>query len=495
LVHGEPLGYVVDNSTPIRVRFVATNPPPPGDFVVIGGSNVVALVERVGTRSVSMAALSGVYEPNLVARLSKLSNDVFFECVAEVVGVFEGGRLVLPRRPPLPGEPVYRAPSSLLQEIFGGSEPYRIRLGVLAARPEVPVYIDVNKLVTRHLAILAVTGAGKSNTVAVIADRLVRIGGTVVIMDFHGEYVDSDIGGKVNVVEPVLNPQTMTLNELMVLLGIEPHYYHQERVLRKAYERVVQEQAGKPFLERLRQAVESLRGREDARAVVAVANKIEGLLEKYGDVLRDDVPDILSRLKPGYANVVDLGRVDEDAADVVVSHVLRRLLAERKRMVLLGRGFPSPVMVFVEEAHVLAPRDRSTLSKYWMARIAREGRKFGVGLAIVSQRPKIVDQDILSQMNSKIVLRIVEPSDQRYVREASELLSEELAEQLSSLNTGEAIVIGPIVPVPVIVKVDYYRGRKGGADPDVVGEWVKLRQELESARKLVDELSSLTSIG
>ncbi len=491
----EPLGYVIDNSTPTRVRFVATDPPPPGDFVLVGeGDGVLALVEAVGTRSVSMSALSGVYEPSIVARLSRMSNDVFFECVAEVVGVYRDGALVLPRRPPLPGEPVYRAPDELLSEIFGGSEPYKVRLGVLAARPTVPVYIDVNKLVTRHLAILAVTGAGKSNTVAVIADRLVRIGGTVVILDFHGEYVGSDIGGGVNVVEPLLNPRSLSLSELLVLLGIEPHYYHQERVLRRAYERAIADPSG-PFLERLLKAVESLRGKEEPRAVAAVANKVEALVEKYGDVLRDDVPDVISRLRPGRANVIDLGRLDEDAADVVVSHVLRRLLAERKRRVMTGHGFPSPVMVFVEEAHILAPRDRSTLSKYWMARVAREGRKFGVGLAIVSQRPKVIDQDILSQMNSKIVLRIVEPSDQRYVREASELLSEELAQNLSALNTGEAVVLGPIVPVPVIVRVDKYWGRKGGADPDVVSEWLSMREERARAAEAVAELAELARSG
>ncbi len=487
------IGYVVDNSTPIHVRFVASDPPPPGDFIVVGQREpqVLALVERVGTRSVTMEALSGVYDPSLVSRIARLGNDVFYECTAMVLGVIRDGGIEVPRRPPLPGEPVALAPDSLLEKLFSGREPWKIRLGVIATRPTVPVYIDVNRLVTRHLAILAITGAGKSNTVAVIADRLVRIGGTVVILDFHGEYVDSDLGGgKVHVIEPKLNPLMLSLSELMVLLGIEPRYYHQERVLRKAYN-MARESGEGSFLERLVKAVESLRRVEEARAVAAVANKIEGLIERYGGVIDESAPDILSAIKPGYANIVDLGRVDEDAADAVASHLLRRLLSERKRAVMTGKGFPVPVMVFVEEAHILAPRDRETLTKYWMARIAREGRKFGVGLAIVSQRPKAIDQDILSQMNSKIILRIVEPSDQRYVREASEQLGEELAEQLASLNVGEAIVIGPIVPIPVMVRIDRYAGRKGGADPDIVSEWLRAKREAEEALQSLREAEDL----
>jgi DNA helicase HerA-like ATPase len=140
---------------------------------------------------------------------------------------------------------------------------------------------------------------------------------------------------------------------------------------------------------------------------------------------------------------------------------------------------PYPVLVVLEEAHILAPRDDETLSKYWLARVAREGRKFGIGLMIVSQRPKGLDPDILGQANNLIVLRIVEPSDQRHVQEASESLTSDLVEQLASLNTGEAVVTGPFVRVPALVKVDKFPGRLGGSDPDVVAEWSAYRDSMK----------------
>ncbi|HIC98806.1 MAG TPA: ATP-binding protein [Pyrodictiaceae archaeon] len=88
-------------------------------------------------------------------------------------------------------------------------------------------------------------------------------------------------------------------------------------------------------------------------------------------------------------------------------------------------------------------------------------------------------------MNNKIILKIVEPSDQRYIREASETLSEDLAEQLASLNVGEAILIGPFVRVPALVKIDKFQGRLGGADPDIVSEW---RSTSSEEYDMIDEM-------
>ncbi|RLE95839.1 MAG: hypothetical protein DRJ55_01035, partial [Thermoprotei archaeon] len=89
-----------------------------------------------------------------------------------------------------------------------------------------------------------------------------------------------------------------------------------------------------------------------------------------------------------------------------------------------------------------------------------------------------LDPEALSQTNNKIILRLVEPSDLRYVQQASELLSEDLLMQLPSLNVGEAVVLGMMVKVPALVRIDEFRGRKGGGDPDIVAEW----NAIENAR-------------
>ncbi|MEM2791065.1 MAG: ATP-binding protein, partial [Thermofilaceae archaeon] len=113
--------------------------------------------------------------------------------------------------------------------------------------------------------------------------------------------------------------------------------------------------------------------------------------------------------------------------------------------------------------------------------IASEGRKFGVFLILVTQRPSRIDADALSQCNSQIILRITNPYDQRAVAEASERLGEELMRDLPGLNVGEAIIVGELTRVPVIVKVRRRLTREGGADIDLVSELRRARESLNLA--------------
>jgi hypothetical protein len=178
--------------------------------------------------------------------------------------------------------------------------------------------------------------------------------------------------------------------------------------------------------------------------------------------------------------------VDEEYADVIVSHVLRKLLYKRKE-----KKVP-PAFCVLEEAHLLAPMHRPTLSKHWIDRIAREGRKFGVGLCLVSQRPKNLDSNSLSQANNAIIMRLVEPSDQRHVQQASERLSDDLLAQLPSLNIGEAVVLGLMTKIPALVKIDKFAGKLSGGDPDVIAEWQRTikekKKKTETQRREVGEL-------
>ncbi len=97
--------------------------------------------------------------------------------------------------------------------------------------------------------------------------------------------------------------------------------------------------------------------------------------------------------------------------DALAAHYLRKILDSRKAVKRGGSGIPFPVIAVIEEAHIFLSKDNDTLTKGWASKIAREGRKFGVSLFIVSQRPKGLDDTILSQMTNKIILRIVEPND------------------------------------------------------------------------------------
>ncbi|MEM4445865.1 MAG: ATP-binding protein [Candidatus Jordarchaeales archaeon] len=484
------IGYVIGEATPTEASFISVEPPRLGEYVVLeyNGKSVLGMVQALISGSVSLS--SDIHDPQVVERIRRLERgrDIYVKGIVGILGDVE--ELKIPRTPPPPGVEIRRADSETLKRVFGGRSETSLRIGTLVSHEDVPVCVDVNRMVSRHLAILAVTGAGKSNTVAVIADGIVKMGGTVVIFDMHSEYVDSDIGGgRVNPISPVLDPYSLSVGELMTLMNIRPEYHAQERAFREVYGRVVEriKKGEDPvlFLELLREELEN----SDKKEKDIILNKVDGFEEKYSKVIKPGMGDIIGKLRLGYANVVDLGQVDEDCADVVVSHTLRRLLEERKKFVIEkgASGFRHPVLTVVEEAHILAPNSEDTLSSYWISRVAREGRKFGVGLCLVSQRPKALSINALSQVNNMIILKLVEPSDQRHVQAASEALSNELLDQLSSLNTGEAVVLGMMVKVPAIVKIDKYRGKLVGADIDVVAHW-KGGEAVEEKRKEIDGL-------
>jgi DNA helicase HerA-like ATPase len=95
----------------------------------------------------------------------------------------------------------------------------------------------------------------------------------------------------------------------------------------------------------------------------------------------------------------------------------------------------------------------------------------------VSQRPKKLDDDILSQTNTKIILKLVEPNDQRYVQQASEQISEDLLSDIASLGVGEAVIVGYAITIPAMVKIYSFerdfKGHYGGGDIDIVEEWLE----------------------
>ena len=175
--------------------------------------------------------------------------------------------------------------------------------------------------------------------------------------------------------------------------------------------------------------------------------------------------------------VIDLSDADERLSETIVAALSRRIFEARKSYVKDQEGkFDIPTFMIFEEAHNFAPRtsdDRKILSKPILRKIAREGRKFGVGLCIVSQRPSKLDSDVLSQCNTQIILKIVNPSDQEYIRQSVESVTEDIVKDLPSLSRGEAIITGVAVNLPVTVKIKERITKVAGEDIDIVDAWGK----------------------
>ncbi|WP_297437602.1 DNA double-strand break repair helicase HerA [Thermococcus sp.] len=464
---------------------------------------------------------------------------------------------VVPNRVPIPnGNRVYRASSELLKAIYYGGKA-SIELGNLLLREDVPIYLDANELVSRHFAVLAVTGAGKSNAVSVLIGETVnKLRGTVVVLDPHGDYTKLRLPGTgreyVKLIEAKITPEEMDSEELADLIEVARNATIQREFLAKAWETVRHENqgvGGRELIERLMETInewirnratyfwdegkggyitEDLKG-ERIETLRGVVYRIRRFLRNYGSLLTSE--DLVSQIESGKANVIDLGPLDEGQMKVVVGKLLGKVfetrldyekarktisrlkddLAENHNSATADRimelesfmraierrspALAEPILIIVEEAHIFAPQGEHNDAVRTLSRIAREGRKFGVGLGIVSQRPNKLNEDVLSQTNTKIILRIVNPKDQDYVLKASEQLSSDLLGDIASLGKGEAVIVGQAISLPALVKIHHFKslcekgicGDYGGEDIGIVNRWLE-RVKREEEEKRLEEI-------
>ena len=495
------VGICVGETSLSEVTFISDKMPKVGEYVTIeyGGKKVLGMIENLimGNDALNV----DINDFKAIQKISRLGvDDNYIRGKVKILGDVNDN-LKLPRTPVLPGTEIHLADKDTLNEIFDVKNP--VKLGCLVNQSDVEVNVEANPILSRHLAILAMTGAGKSNTVSVLIDQLLGYSVPVFVFDMHGEYVGASFpNGDVNVIKPKINPKYMEFYEIKKLINIPNNAVIQERHFREAFIHANEKlSAGTEktidFLDLMYDYLEDKSGLNDEdgkidKSVVDVMNKINDAKLKYSKLFYQNAPNIISNIKHSHVNVLDLSQVDEYVATVLVSHILRNSLQRSKDAAHSGNKeklMDNSVFFILEEAHILAPKKRDSDSKRWIQRIAREGRKFGLGLCLVSQSPKTVDHDALSQMNNMIILRLVEPEDQRHVQSASESLSQDLVNQLPSLNVGEAIVLGLMSKVPTLVKIDEFKGRLHGDDMDIVSHFADIKQKEEDEIKRQEEES------
>jgi len=452
----------------------------------------------------------------------------------------------IPRRPLEPGARVCAVDFEFLTNFYEYSPETNVRLGNLVGYEKgdniVPVYIDVNKIVTEHLAVLAMTGAGKSYAIGRIIERmLVKTNASIVVLDPHGEYGQAFRGGQLNFAPERLIDHLDEKDELLQLRqrieqlqdqggGIKVYTprarefslkysgHNQELALRLDEMRV--EELGTIFPEitepqqRVLQVVlkyweKHSEPPRDPKELIDLCTTDLASLKNWGELsegerksissrsasiialrLRNLLDDAKAFYEPGqkpfdvremvgrrqsYAGkpaigriaIVDLQGLTRTSMQVVVAIVCSEILKAAQDT----QDPIRPVFIVVEEGHTFAPAQEASLSRAIIKRIAAEGRKFGVGLGIISQRPSKLDADVTSQCNTIVAMRIKNPDDQRFIAKTSDYFSEIDLRELPALSTGEALVTGRAFLAPLIVKVGTKALIHGGESPDVVQAW------------------------
>jgi len=435
---------------------------------------------------------------------------------------------------PSPGDTVYLMDGNDLKKIFSAGD---IRVGVFTTMRDVEVRLNLNELATKHAAILAMTGYGKSNTLGVMLVRMLKNfqHPRILLIDTHSEYVQ--LGGKNSPIAdrtivyapigkfkeflqnediPAENLEVpywlLTLEEWYSILNLDPRATRQRRVFREALRGVKGNNLNAPIyfdLDTLRSYIEEsnnddlIEKFEDAISLeeYSFIFRPEKSLEIMEDESIGDLKEKMRRVMSYVTRpiirdglkIISLGGLSSEVQNAVVSMLLRtmfRLAVESK----LG-GRPVASIVAVEEAHVYAPERYNTAARSIIEKIAKEGRKFGLGLILISQRPRELSQTVLAQCGTLIALRTVNPQDQNHIMRSLEDVSTMVSSSLSGLGKGEAIISGPAVPIPCVVQVDYFGwvfekefGRRmglGGKDVNFRSEWSR-----EISSEVVDQILS-----
>ncbi|MBX5321080.1 MAG: ATP-binding protein [Candidatus Bathyarchaeota archaeon] len=425
---------------------------------------------------------------------------------ARVLGYLtDSGDLQQPKKAVMPGKPVYIAPAELLEKFYSYPEDEAIKVGALITRSEVPVSLSV-KGFRRHLAIIAQTGSGKTYLAGIIVDELLRKGGTIIMLDPHADYVflSRKIDGKrhelADRITVFRNPSStgrytenevgnvkpyeicfsdLDLDEICLISGISQHYTNIVTGLGKALEHLKADKdvfQPEDLLEKL-ENVDSWKTDDMDSKIVEGARSAAKYLARLVSmrVFTSGATKISEMLKPMHLSVVDLSGLDDDVSD----YIAFRILSDAYEKVASGE-FGYPVFVFVEEAHKFIPATNSTYSSSIIKKIAAEGRKFGIFLVVITQRPSKIHSDALSQCNSQIIMRITNPKDQAAVAASSERLGETLLDDLPGLNTGEAVIVGEMTRAPIMARIRKRTTREGGSDIDIMG---KMKEAIEKAKE------------
>jgi DNA helicase HerA-like ATPase len=148
---------------------------------------------------------------------------------------------------------------------------------------------------------------------------------------------------------------------------------------------------------------------------------------------------------------------------------------------------PYPVFILLEEAHRFAPAHEPSRCKAVIRTILSEGRKFGLGVWLITQRPGKLDSDVLSQCMSQFIMRIVNPVDQESLKYGVEAAGRDLLKELPALTKGQVIISGACVNTPVLCQVRQRLTKHGGETLDAPYEWQKYFQTHQIQARAIDQ--------
>jgi hypothetical protein len=432
---------------------------------------------------------------------------------------------------PTTGAELHLVSAWALEKIFSEHSAAEYKVGKLSANHSIDVYIDAANFFGRHVAVLGQTGSGKSWTVTSLIQSALRSmpNAHIILMDMHGEYGDKKHASTATSPFPRDKVRCLDARELelpywlltyaelieMIVNPDDEHAALQIAFLRTCLvELKTEANAGshvghisvdspvyyslKALIQRFRDANE--RTSDFGKKKSATHGKFDQFLVRLESLINDVryafmfrprkrtstetmvelMKDFVGLGEPRAAvTVLDLSSVPFDVAPMVTAQI-GRLAYEFNFW--NPRCLEFPLFLVCEEAHEYIPRGdnpRYKEARRSLERISKNGRKYGVGLCIVSQRPHELSETVLAQCGTFICLRISNPDDQDYVRALVPDSARGTFAALTSLGRGEVIIMGDAVPMPVRLQVTRPSPPPNSQDIDYGEQWRAGIEELD----------------
>jgi DNA helicase HerA-like ATPase len=395
----------------------------------------------------------------------------------------KSGRVKQIRTPFVPGSEVLLAQDKFISEVIKlDSAKEGAYIGLLDGK-SIPVMLNLKKLLTKHIAVLAKTGAGKSYTSGVLLEEIIDKNVPLLIIDPHGEYSqmknpnqnEDEIkempkfnikpkGYIKHIVEygnQELNPNVKPLKISSILSPRELLHMlpakltsTQKSIIYSALKNV-----DKVEFKELIYFVEQ----DESSSKFAVVNTLTYLMNL--NIFSNNPTPLNEIIKPGKCSIINLKGYNPELQEIIVYKLLKDLFEKRKK------GYVPPFFAVIEEAHNFCPERNfgEAKSSSILRTIASEGRKFGLGLAIISQRPARVDNNVLSQCNTQIILKVTNPSDLKAISKSVEGMTKEAEEEIRNLPIGTAMVTG-LVDMPLFVNIRTRKSQHGGSSVNMFEE-------------------------
>jgi len=390
---------------------------------------------------------------------------------------------------PIPGALVYPATSQDLKQIYASDGRASIPIGKVYPSKDITAALYTDALLGKHFALLGSTGTGKSTSTALILHRICEHAseGHVVMIDPHGEYASAfkNNGISLDVTNLQMPYWLMNFEEHCEIILTSRGSYRQEDaeilskcLLEARLKNRLADQMGKltvdapiPYLlSDLTTAITNEMGKLDKGRTSApyqrLKNKIDELKTdpRYqfmfsGMLVGDTMAEFLAKIfrlpargKP--ITIIDVSGVPSDVTSTVVA-VLSRLIFD---FAIWAREEQTrPILLVCEEAHRYVPNEKnadgSSVGKV-LSRIAKEGRKYGIALGLVTQRPSDLAEGVLSQCGTIISMRLNNDRDQAFVKAAMPEGSRGFLESIPALRNRECIIVGEGVSIPIRVSFD-----------------------------------------